>query len=42
MREFISKTCSFYLRTDHYDEILAYQYLSGLGANRIGHYYECL
>ncbi len=39
---FISKTCSFYIHSDNYPEILLYQSLSGMGENRLGRYYECI
>jgi hypothetical protein len=39
---FISKSCSFYIRSENKPQILLYQSFSGLGENRLGRYYECL
>lgn len=39
---FISQTCSYYIHTENYPEVVVYQSLSGLGENRLGRYYECI
>lgn len=40
--DFISRDCSWYLNSDHVDDLQKYQTLSGLGFNKLGFYEDCI